>query len=379
MILYLVITAFVTALYAFLCARFAQVWKSTKAWITPTNYSSSHFVSVLICARNEEKNIGSCLRSITRQKYPESMFEIILLDNHSTDQTVSVANDLLIPNLRVIMLSEMFKEEEIFKKEALSHGVHLAKGEWILVTDADCQVPENWMCSMLSYADKKDYQMVSGPAKIVENSSLLSRYQQVDFGGLIVSTAAGLTTGWLLSANAANMVFSRHAFLSVNGNSHSQAFASGDDIFLLQRLYQTQPNSVGFLKSKEAIVLTSAQPSLSEFLNQRKRWASKSAFLPHKLTKLVSTLVLLNACLLASHLLLTLLLDMSFLLIFAGHLLAKALSDSLLLREARLFFDLRQNLIQWIYNLVFNPLYILWTGISVTLTPKFIWKGRMTR
>ncbi len=80
-----------------------------------------------------------------------------------------------------------------------------------------------------------------------------------------------------LLSNGANLAYSKVAFLDVNGFSGNDHIASGDDIFLLEKMKKAFPKQVQFLKSKEAIVSTKPQKNWKDVINQRIRWASKTS------------------------------------------------------------------------------------------------------
>src|SRR5574342_1233270 len=99
-------------------------------------------VSVLIAARNEEKNLPRCLQSLLRSEYPADKFEILVIDDRSTDQTREVAERWARqhPQVRVIAIQQRL-ENLSGKASALCQGMAHAHGEIILFTDADCDAP----------------------------------------------------------------------------------------------------------------------------------------------------------------------------------------------------------------------------------------------
>ena len=64
-------------------------------------------VSVIIPARNEEKNIGCCIKSILEQTYAKHLLEVIVVDDYSTDQTVNVVAAFNKSNIRIIKLADI--------------------------------------------------------------------------------------------------------------------------------------------------------------------------------------------------------------------------------------------------------------------------------
>ncbi len=136
-----------------------------KGWIEIPCYQPSQkpeqnelpFVSVIIAARNEEKNIGDCIQSIINQTYPQNKFEIIVTDDHSTDNTVSIIRAFQKENIRVIHLSDFIESKKLnsYKKKSIETALQFAKGELIVTTDADCIAPPKWIETLSSFYEEK--------------------------------------------------------------------------------------------------------------------------------------------------------------------------------------------------------------------------------
>src|ERR1041385_7694820 len=113
-------------------------------------YNPSTSVSVIIPARNEEQNILNCLEDLAEQDYPAAMFEVIVVDDHSTDDTSALINEFIQVNtdktFRLIQLNKM-EQTGKFKKLAITKGIDAARGQLILTTDADCRFSPSWVSS----------------------------------------------------------------------------------------------------------------------------------------------------------------------------------------------------------------------------------------
>jgi glycosyltransferase involved in cell wall biosynthesis len=113
-------------------------------------------ISVVIPAYNEEKNIAACLESLVHQTFSEP-FEVIVVDNASTDKTSEVAQMFSQKiNLRVV------REDKKGRGAARWRGFEEAQGEIILSTDADCAVPENWIATMVQALRESQSVAVTG-------------------------------------------------------------------------------------------------------------------------------------------------------------------------------------------------------------------------
>jgi glycosyltransferase involved in cell wall biosynthesis len=108
-------------------------------------------VSILIAARNEEQNILHCLQAITRLNYPEEKLEVLIGDDHSTDQTYQMVAEFIQdkPNFRLIKIGENLGQAK-GKANVLAYLTKEANSNYFFITDADIEVPENWVSAMLA-------------------------------------------------------------------------------------------------------------------------------------------------------------------------------------------------------------------------------------
>ena len=104
-------------------------------------------ISVIISARNEEENIRECLESIVMQNYPRELFETIVVDDFSTDNTAKIISSFYKKDVSLISLKDFIGEQRInsYKKKAIEIAIAQSTGELIVTTDADCFAKENWL------------------------------------------------------------------------------------------------------------------------------------------------------------------------------------------------------------------------------------------
>lgn len=355
-------------------------WKATPFENFSSNSKTFHTrVSVIVAARNEEKNIENCLASLIGQKYPASHFEILVVDDNSTDSTLQKIQECINQyaniSIQAIQLDEI-KNNLSPKKRAIESAMKSATGELVLTTDADCIVCENWITTMVRFYEKTDAQMIVGPVKIKlkKNASWLHQFQNFEFMSLVTCGAASLHFHRALLSNGANLAFKKTAYLTCSPLQFGQKLASGDDMFLMLAIQKKFPKSIYFLKSKEAIVETNAQNTLVELVNQRKRWASKGLNYKNNFIYLISFLLLsINLALLTT----------SIISFFSGHFLqlflvlflTKFAIDLFFLTTVAKFFNSRVNALKiGFYSLVY-PLLVL-TVVVAGINPKFTWKDR---
>src|SRR5690606_32320876 len=118
-------------------------------------------------------------------------------------------------------------------------------------------------------------------------------FQSIDFMTMQGITIASNRLQLGNMSNGANFLFSKEAYLAVDGYKGIDQKASGDDMMLMQKIAQTFPDSIDYLFDKKAIVDTPVQPDWASFLNQRIRWASKADSYPQAKMSMVLLLVYL--------------------------------------------------------------------------------------
>jgi poly-beta-1,6-N-acetyl-D-glucosamine synthase len=359
-------------LYALLILYYWQSWVSIP-WFTPANGVPKTKISVIIPARNEEKNIGTLLDALLQQNYPRQLFEVIVIDDHSEDKT----SDIVKQYNNVKLLSLKTDSINSYKKKAIETGIAAATGELIVTTDADCMPGENWLLTIALFKEEKQSVFIAAPVVIDCNSSLVQMFQALDFMVLQGVTAAAVHKKNLSMCNGANLAYEKKAFAEVNGFTGIDHIASGDDMLLMHKIWQQYPGRVHYLKSKEAIVSTQPVATWKAFFQQRIRWASKARLYDDK--RMLPVLLLVY------------LFNLSFpVLVFVGLWepgywttalllwLFKTAIELPLFRSLAIYFN-KQWAIPWF--LFFQPLHIFYTVISGLLGQfvKYEWKGRKVK
>lgn len=250
-------------------------WANLPKHTVPPVANNRLKISVIIAVRNEETNIERTLDCLMAQDYPKDQYEVIVIDDHSTDSTADIVRSYHKQGVFLIQLNEK-KPINSYKKLAISKGIEVAKGEVIVTTDGDCRMSKYWLSTVSECFEQNNYYMLSSPVLYSEESSFFERVQTLEFLYLIGLGAAGIGNGKPTTCNGANLAYRKDVFYDMGGFKGIDDVASGDDELLLHKVAEKHADKVGFCKSLDALVFTDAKPTLSSFLSQRKRWASKS-------------------------------------------------------------------------------------------------------
>jgi poly-beta-1,6-N-acetyl-D-glucosamine synthase len=225
------------------------------------------FVSIVVAFRNEANNLPILIDAIANQSAPKQRFELILVDDGSTDNWQTTLPKMEGLNMTIV------PNQGTGKKQAVRTGVEVAKGSVVLVTDADCTPGEHWITTMASYFIDNQPRLVIGPVMLAPAKGFFHLFQRTDFLSLQLSGAGAVLNGKPTMCNGANMAFTRNFYLSV---PHlNPRYLSGDDIFLLHGAKQSQ-TPIHYALSQQAIVQTIPEPTYKQMWRQRIRWASKT-------------------------------------------------------------------------------------------------------
>lgn len=242
----------------------------------PKIYTTAEpLVSVIIAARNEEENIGNLINDLIKQSYSDKNFEIIIVDDRSTDNTWNIIHQYDQQHAHIHGLRIKEKSSEMTpKKYALTQAIDIAKGEIIISTDADCRVPENWITSMVRQFDDETGIVVGYSQIEFGKYSFLFDYQRFDFLTLMVANAGSFGWNFPWTGSGQNIAYKKDAFKKIDGFRAVADQVSGDDFYLVQsisKIYKPRYNV-----NLNGTVTTQPMKSWWSFLSQRTRWASNT-------------------------------------------------------------------------------------------------------
>src|SRR5690606_15856277 len=330
--------------------------------------------SVIIPFRNEAKNLPSLLKSIEVLNYPSELFEVIFVNDASEDNSEAIISAAIEKSKFSIKVIQNIRVSNSPKKDAIQEAITNSNFEWIITTDADCELPKNWLNVFDSYIQQNDSVMICGPVIYKSKGNSLENFQQLDGLSLQAVTIGSFGLKIALLNNGANLAYKKISYFIVNGFSGNGHIASGDDIFLLEKMKKHFPDMVHFLKSPDAIVSTKPQQTWKEVLNQRIRWASKTSKQKNTASILLGMLVFLtNISILALPFFMGF--DSENILIYTSLFFFKIITDYVVIHQIALFFD--EEILLW--KFLWQPfLYAVIVLLVVfgSFGGNYSWKGR---
>ena len=359
-------------IYCILILYYKVGWNEVTPFLLNTQQPVTK-ISVIIAARNEEENIGKLLTSLESQTYPDKFFEVIVVDDHSTDNTVTIVQNFAFVKLIRLQLENI----NSYKKKAIETGIAAATGDLIVTTDADCVVNENWLKIIAAFKEETNAIFIAAPVVMQNKFTLLQTFQSLDFLMLQGITAAAVQKRMHNMCNGANLAYERKAFFEVNGFSGVDHIASGDDMLLMQKIAERFPGKISYLLSKDAIVTTRAAKAWKEFFSQRIRWASKATnYNDINILGALFAVYFFNCSILAlfiagfwAH---------NFWWGLAGVLILKTLIEFMFIYPVAKFYNKEKLLNLFPF---FQPLHIIYTVIAgwLGMFGSFEWKGRRVK
>lgn len=367
------LSVLLTLIYVLVVFIFIRGWHrltdyqpAQKAGLTP--------VSIIVAARNEASGIAKTIADLLAQDYNKDLLEIIFIDDHSTDETAAVISSY--PSIKLIVLNEA-KPLNSYKKKAIQTAIGMATGKLIITTDADCRMKPNWLKTIVSFYEAHDYKMISSPVVYFEEKSFFERAQSLEFLYLIGLGASTIGNNKPSTCNGANLAYEKAAFYEVGGFKGIDDLASGDDELLLHKMAARYGDKIGFLKNHDAVVYTHAKPTIGEFIQQRKRWASKSTRYKNKSIIVLGVLVWLFNLSILINLILGLFIFSYFKLALL-QLGLKILVEFMFLWDVTKFAKRRGLLVLLPVLNLMHIVYLIFIGIAGN-SGKYNWKGRMVR
>ncbi|RAJ10464.1 cellulose synthase/poly-beta-1,6-N-acetylglucosamine synthase-like glycosyltransferase [Chitinophaga skermanii] len=377
----LIITLGLAFLYVILMLTYSYGWRklsffTPKYRITPYNTT----VSVIIPARDEAGNITPLLDAIHAQSYPSHLFEVIVIDDFSEDETAQLVLSHPAENVKLIKLSDRLSKNErlnSYKKKAIELAIKESTGALIVTTDADCVMGPLWLETIVAFYEDQQPKFIAAPVSFFQEDNFFKTFQSLDFMTMqgITGAMAYLQSGTM--CNGANLAYERAAFDEVGGFLGIDMIASGDDMLLMYKIFHAYPKGVLYLKNKDAIVRTLPVDTIKGFMNQRIRWSSKAdKYEDKRITQVLALVYFWNVSLLV--LFVAALFMPALWLWLGGLMILKILVELYFLSPVAKFFS-QSHLLKWfIPGQPFHILYVIVAG-WLGKFGSYQWKGRTVK
>lgn len=386
MIFLAIILVVLASAYAVIINRATAYWDKITDWELPETYKPQTRISVIIAMRNEATNIEKTLLSLSQLRYDTNLLEIIIIDDHSTDDSFAVVQPFLYqyPHFSYI---KQTKTSLIGKKNAIKTGITNATGTLIVTTDADCTHDTDWLLYIASYYEATKAVAIAAPIALHHEKNILGLFQTLDTVGMMGLTGAGVQSGRVLMCNGANFVYEKRVFEEVNGFEGNEGFASGDDVFLLHKIAAKYPNGIHFIKQKDlkTTVFTEPKHNWHEFEAQRLRWGTKNtAYTDFRVLLILGTVFIYTFFLFMMPLCAIPFLFYNiesgtiFVILWLLALAAKYVTDFVFLRKLSRYFK-RTDLLQFrifISAFFLYIFYLVYIGTKSLFYKKYEWKAR---
>ncbi len=369
----ILISIIIVTLYSFLIIAFIIGFDRVKNFNATTKTPKTSF-SMVIPFRDEVQALPILIKSLNQINYPSDKFELIFVDDDSKDDSINVIQrgfDCAQPDIQILKNK---RKSDSPKKDAVETAITQANFDWIITTDADCKIPQDWLQTFDASIQQYQPKLIAAPVTYHSTNSLLEQFQLLDVLSLQGSTIGGFGIGNPFMCNGANLCYEKQAFLDVNGFQGNEHIASGDDIFLLEKMVAEYPDKVHFLKSDKAIITTNPEATLKKLVSQRLRWAAKATSYKNNFSKLVSLSVFCMNILLIILFLGSLIGYYSWLFFIISFLIKFCLDFVLLFKTATLFKQ-QSVLKHYFWSSLVYPLFIVFIALN-SFTSSYSWKGR---
>lgn len=379
-ILFLLLMPYFT-LILFLCIRLYY----PKKYPPEDSIDTDGRLAIVVACKNEEDNLPLLFSSIERQHSMPK--EIIFVDDNSTDNTFAILLDFAKKLPNVIVLQSTGNG----KKAALIEGVKHCTAKYVLFTDADCILPDEYCLNAKIFLTTHSVDMLLGGVKLHYLSSNFEgdfsvktdisdfalnpfkAFEILDLGSLQAVSAGSAMMGCPIMCNGANMIVRRDIYLEHISGIRTD-IPSGDDMFMLHNI-KAANGKIFYLFRPELIISTRGNDNPLSFFTQRKRWIGKLPAYTDKFTVVTATItavtnIMLTALYIAS------IFNSGFLLMAAMAYIIKLIVDCIAIIPYLKTINKRNLLYYMPLMSIFYPFYVTFTGIVSVIS--FVIKNNKT-
>lgn len=275
-------------IYSYFLMYYASGFIKTETYY-PVKTTNDEALTIIICARNEEKTIVACLNSLIKQDYEATKLNLILINDASIDNTAKYAEIVLKKseiNYKIIS-----NTRQKGKKQSITNAMQFATTKLVVLRDADTYTTSSiWLKSISDFFCDTHADLIIAPVMLSDNNGLLWALQAIENNTLAVLASGSAYYKKAFLCNGANLIFTKQLFEKTNGYTNHINIASGDDVLFLEDVKKIKGAKINYLKSESALVYTYPAFTLKELINQKVRWASKYKHNSNKLNGLLAIL-----------------------------------------------------------------------------------------
>lgn len=337
---------------------FTDLFLAWKNYNKHETRSGQRFLSLVVPVYNNINGLEKLIDSIGNQDYPDELFELIIVDDHSSPPVT--IPEYQYKGLTVKLLRNKFEKG---KKYALKTGIEAASGETIITTDVDCLPGRTWLSSVSSMIPDIEPFFISLPVFMNYKGGAFHKFQSLEFSSLVATGAASFAKGSPVMCNGANLAFSKDLFMEAFPLM-KPGIPSGDDMFLMLYTKKRYRSNMFFGKDPDAVVETDPERIARDFLIQRTRWSSKSLFYRDGYLVFLSTLILLLSISIITLAVFGIIDKSQYLPGFLVLFISKSIMDFFFLNTFLGFFNRRKMLNFFLPSLFLWPFYIVFAAFS---------------
>jgi len=328
------------------------------------NTSDYPFVSILISAKNEEKNLDLLIQSLLNQEYPKNCYEIIIANDKSTDSTLNKLNNFKKKYNQILIVDiQSTPKNWGSKKWALNKCIEISNGDIILQTDADCRHKKNWITSMMQPFKNPQIGFVCGPSYIGTESNFWNQILKLESIAQESFTYANSKREFYLSCTARNIAFRKKIFNEIEGYKDIEHIESGDDDLLLHKVVIQTDTKISYIANEESLVSSKAPDTIKSFYLQRLRYASKG-LLYYKINTPNEVRIILPFLFISNFMCIVSIINFINYhnVIWLVPLLMKGLSDIILINQYMYKIKMHFKLLYFIILMIIHPFYVVIIG-----------------
>ena len=240
-------------------------------------------VSVIVPVHNESHRIEGLLRSLAAQDYPHA--EIIFVDDRSSDKTADMISAFRQNRANVNLITLKENPGPNNKQFALTRGIEVSSGEFILFTDADCEMSPCWIHAMVERMADKAIGAAIGPVlKRHSGKGFFHLYQCYEHGARYLYLVGAIGLGAAGGGFGNNMII-RRASLDAVGGYENIPPSPTEDAALISKIRSSSDYKVRATLGVDTHIMTQAETTWKDFISQTLRWNNGGIFSPDIVTR----------------------------------------------------------------------------------------------